>query len=127
VGEESIAASSITLYPAAEPQSGTFRARVELPATATRLAPGTFVKVGIVTGEASRLQVPRAAVVERSEMRAVYVVTQDGRVALRQVRLGRIAGDQVEVIAGLASGDKVATDPAAAGLAARTPRTPVDE
>lgn len=126
-GEERIAASGITLYPAAEPQSGTFRARVDLPETAMRLAPGTYVKVGFVTGEASRIQVPRAAVVERSEMRAVYVVAADGRVALRQVRLGRTAGDQVEVIAGLASGERIAVDPGAAGLVARTVRAPADE
>jgi RND family efflux transporter MFP subunit len=126
-GEESIAASAITLYPAAEPQSATFRARVDLPDSEARLAPGTFVKVGFVTGEAGRLRLPRAAVVERSEMRAVYVVMPDGRVVLRQLRLGRVDGDQVEVIAGLASGEKVATDPAAAALAARIPRAPADE
>jgi RND family efflux transporter MFP subunit len=126
-GENRIAATRITLYPAAEPQSGTFRARVDLPETAVRLVPGTFVKVGFVTGEAARLRLPRAVVVERSEMRAVYVVAPDGRVVLRQVRLGRVDGDQVEVIAGLASGEKVATDPAAAALAARTPRAPADE
>jgi membrane fusion protein, multidrug efflux system len=127
VGELRIVASGITLYPAAEPQSGTFRARLDLPPTDPRLAPGTFVKVGFVTGVASRIQVPRIAVVERSEMRAVYVVTADGRVALRQVRLGRAVGDQVEVIAGLASGERIATDPAAAGLAARTAQAPADE
>jgi hypothetical protein len=56
----------------------------------------------------------------------VYVVTTDGRVVLRQVRLGRRVGDQFEVIAGLGDGEKVATDPAAAGLVARAgagPRT----
>jgi RND family efflux transporter MFP subunit len=126
-GDERIAASAITLYPAAEPQSATFRARVDLPESATRLAPGTFVKVGFVTGETSRVLLPRATVVERSEMQAVYVVMPDGRVVLRQVRLGRVDGGQVEVIAGLASGEKVATDPAAAALAARTPRAPSGE
>jgi hypothetical protein len=63
--------------------------------------------------------VPRSAVVERSEMRAVYVVAPDGRVALRQVRLGRPVGDGIEVIAGLAKGERVATDPALAGLQSR--------
>jgi hypothetical protein len=72
-----------------------------------------------VTGESNRILVPRSAVVERSELRAVYVVAPDGRVALRQVRLGRPLGDRIEVIAGLARGDKVATDPAAAAIAAR--------
>jgi RND family efflux transporter MFP subunit len=119
VGDERVAATKVTLYPSAEPKSGTFRARVELPQTGTRLAPGTYAKVGFVTGEASRMLVPRAAVVDRSELRAVYVVMPDGRVVLRQVRLGRPVGDRVEVIAGLAQGEKVAVDPAAAGLAAR--------
>jgi RND family efflux transporter MFP subunit len=118
-GDERITAAAITLAPSAQPQSGTFRARVDLPEGAIRLAPGTYAKVGFVTGESNRILVPRSAVVERSELRAVYVVAPDGRVALRQVRLGRPLGDRIEVIAGLARGDKVATDPAAAAIAAR--------
>jgi hypothetical protein len=78
-----------------------------------------FVKVGFVTGEAQRLMVPRSAVVERSEMRAVYVVAPDGRVSLRQVRLGHLRGDRIEILAGLAAGELVALDPAAAGIQAR--------
>ncbi len=118
-GDERITATKVTLYPSAEPQSGTFRARVDLPQAGTKLAPGAYAKVGFVTGEASRVLVPRSAIVERSELRAAYVVTPDGRVVLRQVRLGRPVGDRIEVIAGLAPGEKVAVDPAAAGLAAR--------
>jgi RND family efflux transporter MFP subunit len=118
-GSERVASAAVTVYPAADPQSGTFRARVDLPATAVALAPGMHVKVGFVTGEASRLLVPRTAVVERSELRAVYVVTPEGRVVLRQVRLGRPLDDRIEVLAGLAKGERVATDPAAAGADAR--------
>ncbi|HEX9206667.1 MAG TPA: efflux RND transporter periplasmic adaptor subunit [Steroidobacteraceae bacterium] len=119
VGGERYAASAVTVFPAADPLSGTFRARVDLPETTTTLAPGMHAKVGFVTGEASRVLVPRTAVVERSELRAVYVVTPDGRVELRQVRLGRAFGDKVEVIAGLVKGERVATDPALAGVKAR--------
>jgi hypothetical protein len=78
-----------------------------------------FAKVGFASGGEGRTTVPRSAIVERSELRAVYVVMPDGRVVLRQVRLGRGLDDQVEVIAGLAQGERVATDPAQAGLAAR--------
>jgi len=63
--------------------------------------------------------VPRGAVVERSEMRAVYVVAADGRVSLRQVRLGRTRGDSTEILAGLAIGDQVAVNPAAAAARVR--------
>jgi RND family efflux transporter MFP subunit len=126
-GDQVIQATSVTLYPSAQPQSGTFRARIDLPADAGPLAPGTYAKVAVATGGSSRLLIPRDAVVERSELRVVYVVGTDGRVALRQVRLGRVAGDKVEVIAGLARGERIATDPAAAGLVARRQATSVHE
>jgi RND family efflux transporter MFP subunit len=118
VEDRVIAATSITVYPAADPESGTFRARAELPDSPAGLAPGMHAKVGFVTGEAPRTTVPRQAIVERSELRAVYVVTPAGEVVLRQVRLGRALGDEVEVIAGLAAGERVATEPARAALRA---------
>lgn len=118
-GDHEIRGARATLYPVAQPQSGTFRARIDLPADAPRLAPGTYAKVAITGGGDHRLLVPRTAVVERSELRAVYVVGPDDRVALRQVRLGRAAGDHVEVIAGLVRGERVATDPLAASMVAR--------
>jgi RND family efflux transporter MFP subunit len=116
VEDRVLTASSITVYPAADPQSGTFRARAELPDSPTGLAPGMHAKVGFVTGEAPRTTVPREAIVDRSELRAVYVVTPAGEVVLRQVRLGRVIGEDVEVIAGLAPGERVATEPARAAL-----------
>jgi RND family efflux transporter MFP subunit len=114
-----IESTGLTLFPSAEPQTNTFRVRIELPKGVQGLAPGMFVKIGLVTGESDLLLVPRAAVVERSEMRAVYVVAADGRVSLRQVRLGRARGADIEILAGLAAGESVALDPAAAAARAR--------
>ena len=113
-----VEATGLTLFPSAQPQTNTFRVRIELPKGVQGLAPGMFVKVGLVTGAADLLLVPRAAVVERSEMRAVYVVAPDGRVSLRQVRLGHVRGDQIEILAGLVAGDTIARDPAAAAARA---------
>ncbi len=116
-----IESTAITFYPSAALQTNTFRARIELPKDLSGLAPGMFVKVGFVTGASQQLLVPRSAIVERSEMRAVYVVTSDGRVSLRQVRLGHASGERVEILAGLAAGDLVALDLTAAGIRARQP------
>ena len=121
-----IESTAITFFPSAAPQTNTFRARIDLPQDLQGLAPGMFVKVGFVTGESRRLLVPRSAIVERSEMRAVYVVAPDGRVSLRQVRLGRASSDRVEILAGLVAGEKVAVDPAAAGIRARQPASKHD-
>ena len=68
-------------------------------------------------GEEVRLLVPAAAVVYRSEVTAVYVVDGSNRVALRQIRAGRVLPDgSMEVLAGLAAGERVALDPIRAGI-----------
>jgi RND family efflux transporter MFP subunit len=109
-----IEASKLTVFPEASTPSNTFRARLELPENAADLYPGMFVKVGFVIGEAERLLVPRASVVERSEVTGVYVVNTGGGTSLRQVRLGHGFGDRVEVLSGLHEGESVALEPAAA-------------
>jgi hypothetical protein len=73
-----------------------------------------FVKVGFVVGDAQRLLVPLRALVTRSEVTAVYVVNPGGRTSMRQVRVGRAVGDRIEILAGLAAGERVALDPIAA-------------
>ena len=74
-----------------------------------------YVKVGLVIGRTERLVVPASAVVERSEVRAVYVIDASGAVSLRYVRPAQRLGDEVEILSGLSAGERVATDPIAAG------------
>jgi multidrug efflux system membrane fusion protein len=45
------------------------------------------------------------------------VLDAQGRALLRQVRLGRSDGDRVEILSGLAAGERVAADPQAAAKA----------
>lgn len=108
-----VPAREVVVFPYASPDTHTFRVRVELPEADTGLYPGMTVKVAFAIGEASRVLVPARALVRRGELTGVYVV-HDGRVALRQVRIGARFGDDVEVIAGLDDGDRVVLDPAAA-------------
>ncbi|MBY0233434.1 MAG: hypothetical protein K2W93_00530, partial [Burkholderiaceae bacterium] len=60
------------------------------------------------------IMLPRSAVVRRAELNAAYVLDAQGRPLLRQLRLGRVQGEMVEVLSGLNLGERVATDPAAA-------------
>jgi len=110
-----IAAESLTFFPVADDAANTFRVRVNLPDGAVTLYPGMFIKVGFVVGQTRRLLIPAAAVVRRSELSGVYV-TDGERVTLRQVRLGRLHGDSIEILAGLEDGEVVALDPVQAGI-----------
>ena len=114
IGDRRIEATKVTIFPEASSPSNTFRARLELPENATDLYPGMFVKAGFVTGEAQRLLVPASAIVQRSEVTAVYVVDPGGRISMRQVRLGDRFDDGVDIISGLVAGDRVALEPLAA-------------
>ncbi len=104
--------------PAADPVSQTVVWRLDLSSQAAQnLLPGQQVRVRFVGGQANRTVVPAAAVLRRGELTAVYVASDKGFV-LRAVRLGADHGAEgVEIVAGLAAGERVALDPVKAGLA----------
>jgi RND family efflux transporter MFP subunit len=109
-----IDASGVVIFPYADPKTHSFRVRVELPEANTGLQPGMTVKTAFKTGETMRVLVPASALVSRSEVTAVYAVDAAERVSLRQVRVGHRLGERVEILAGLAPGDRIAADPLAA-------------
>lgn len=110
-----VAPKRITVFPVADPLANTFTVRLELPDGQFGFYPGMFVKVAFLVSEAERLLVPAAAIVRRSELTAVYVVSGDSA-RLRQVRLGQRFGDRVEVLSGIGPGEMIAHDPVAAGI-----------
>lgn len=111
-----IKAEKLTFFPYADSQTNTFEVRVELPQGVQGLFPGMFVKVAFTVGERQRLVVPSKALVYRSEVIGVYVVSSEGRVSLRHVRPGRAAeGGMTEILAGLDEGETVAVEPIKAG------------
>lgn len=118
IDDKRIEATKITIFPEAASPSSTFRARLDLPPGALDLAPGMYVKVGLVVGEADRLLIPVSAVVERSEVTGVYVLDSHGQATLRYVRPGHRFGDKLEILSGLAAGERIALDPIAAGAQA---------
>lgn len=100
----------VTVFPYADPSPHGFRVRVSIPPEFNHgLFPGSFVKVGFVVAQESRLVVPTETLVQRGEITAVYVQEKDqSEPTLRYVRLGRPReGDTVEVVAGLTVGDRV--------------------
>lgn len=114
-----IEAREVVVFPAANPQTHSFTVRVELPEMDTGLQPGNTVKVRFKLGDTERMLVPISALVRRGEIVAVYVVSPEGRVGMRQVRSGEVFGDRIEILAGLSAGEAVALAPDAALQAQR--------
>ncbi|HTN48251.1 MAG TPA: efflux RND transporter periplasmic adaptor subunit [Burkholderiaceae bacterium] len=104
-----VEATRVTVLPAADARLLSTQIRADLPPDASSYtAPGAAAKVLVSTGRARKLVVPEVALIRRGELVAVNIVGADGRPQLRQVRLGAQAGDAgVEVLAGLAEGDRV--------------------
>jgi RND family efflux transporter MFP subunit len=107
----------VQLLPTVDVASHTMELRLDLPAHADAV-PGMFARAwlsgpGVGTGDA-RLFVPVQAVMRRTELAAVYVIGEHGKPMLRQVRPGRSVGSQVEILSGVAAGERVALDPQAA-------------
>lgn len=117
-----VEATSVQVLPTADAATHVSQVRVTLPAL-PEAVPGMFARVHFVIGQAEKLTVPAAAVVRRGEVAAVYVQTADKRVSLRQLRLGDAVGDgEIEVLAGLAAGDQVLTEPVKAAIAIKSGR-----
>lgn len=114
-----IKAASVTVQPSADLRTHSTQVRVELPANQANVYPGMFVRTHFVVGKENKMLIPVTAVVRRSEVVAVYVVDDKNVPHLRQVRLGEAnAQGEIEVLAGLNVGERVAREAVKAGMAA---------
>ncbi len=91
--------------------SGTIRARARFDNKNGSLVPGMFVSVRMAGGsEESVLLVPERAVGNDQSKKFVYVVTNDGKVAYREVSLGQQSNGGRIVLAGVRPGERVIVD-----------------
>lgn len=119
-----VRATRVTVIPLADARTHTTRVRLDLPPT-EGLLPGQFARAWFVTGTTRALAIPASALLKRGEVTAVYVVDRDGRALLRQVRAGEpVAGGMIEILAGLAGGERIAQNPVQAGMNASGAASP---
>ena len=105
----------VQIVPAADAASRTFLVKIELP-TDTRLRSGLFGRAQFSRGERQALLIPRSAVVERGQLQGIYVLDQNQIANLRYLTLGKPSGAEVEVMAGLQSGERIVAKPGAVDL-----------
>lgn len=101
----------MTFYPYANPTTHTFRLRMRLSEPNGSLFPGMLVKVGVPVASREALWIPVSSLIQRSELRAVFVLGAEGRPRLRQVRTGTEHEGRLEILAGLSAGEEVVIHP----------------
>ncbi len=108
-GARELDARVASIVPVADPVARTHAAKLDLPA-GSGLSSGQYVQVELAGAQQAQLRVPSAAIVQRAGMTGVFVVDASGVAHFRLVRLGEAAGGQVDVQAGLRTGDRVVLD-----------------
>lgn len=105
---ERILPTQYSLFSYADPQSHTFKIRLNLPEDISTFVPGMWVKTEFHYGNRDTILIPSSSVVRRAELSSVYRIQDDSRV-LNPVRLGQTYGDYTEVLSGLEEGDVIST------------------
>ena len=96
------------VYPCLDPKTRTVKVRVDMPNPGLKLKPDMFVNAVIKSPLGPTLAVPASAVMDTGKRQIVWVEMQPGMFEPRDVQVGARVGDNVQIISGLAKGEKVA-------------------
>lgn len=97
----------IAVLPTASTESRTLTVRIELANQGYRLRPGMFATVHLSNDSRPALLVPSEAVIRTGKRVLVMLAEKKGHYRPAEVRIGRDAGGQTEILAGLSPGEKV--------------------
>lgn len=112
--DKRFAATVTEISAAADPDTGTYEMELAIDPQGERFVQGLVAKVVIADPDAASVPVvPVTALLEADGRAALVFVVAEGVAKRVSVRTGRLLGERVEVVAGLAPGDRVVTEGAA--------------
>lgn len=95
------------ISPTVDPETGTFKAVVEVRDPSRRVKPGMFGRVRIQYDQRNEARlIPKQAVLEEDDESTVFVI-QDSMAVRRVVQTGYISENRIEILDGLEAGDRV--------------------
>jgi RND family efflux transporter MFP subunit len=100
-----IAGKITEILPAVDPLSRSFTAKVAI--SGAGLKTGQYVNVKIAQGKKEVILVPRTAIIEKGQLTGVYAVDSQDIVTYRLIRTGKSYADNVEILSGLKSADRI--------------------
>ena len=109
-GEKAVPGTIRTIVPAADQRSRSFLVKVTLPQDLP-VTSGTFARVEVPIGRASKMLIPPEAVIHRGQLTALFVLKDRDIARFRLIRLGKTSEQGVEVLSGLESGERFVAEP----------------
>jgi Cu(I)/Ag(I) efflux system membrane fusion protein len=107
---ETFAGKVTALLPEVDPATRTLKARIEVANPKGSLAPGMFARVSFGAARTREvLALPSEAVIRTGKRSLVMRAAAEGRFEPVEVQTGDEAGGKVEIVKGLAPGDRVVT------------------
>ena len=98
------------VYPILDPATRTLRVRLKFDNPNGKLKPNMFAKIALKPiSEQAVLTIPRSSVIRSGEMTRVVLALGDGQFRSARIKVGREAGDQIEVLQGLVAEDRIVT------------------
>lgn len=96
----------VEISTSAKNTGGQYLVKIALDKTPVKLLSGMFATTHFPMGKSSTstaLLVPTEAIINKGQLTGIYTVSQSNTALLRWLRLGRVYGDQTEVLSGLNS------------------------
>ena len=110
--DQSFKGRVIEVSSSAKNTGGQYIVKLSLENASKAILSGMFANVVFpieksnVATQSTMVLVPKKAIVNQGQLSGVYTVSDDKIAVLRWLRLGKTFGDQVEVLSGLAAGEK---------------------
>jgi Cu(I)/Ag(I) efflux system membrane fusion protein len=97
------------ILPQVDAATRTLKVRIAFDNPGGALKPDMYGQVTLATGGGRRLMVPRSAVLDSGDRQTVFLDRGNGAFEPKQVKVGQQAGDRVEILSGLAAGERIVT------------------
>ncbi|WP_108946979.1 efflux RND transporter periplasmic adaptor subunit [Shewanella halifaxensis] len=106
---EQIESDELTLFSFIDPNTHSYKVRINLPQNQTDVIPGSLIKAQFVSDNRTAIYIPKSSIMTMNALDAVYL-KQDNNWVLTQVRVGSSDNGQIEILAGLSTADVIAKD-----------------
>jgi RND family efflux transporter MFP subunit len=97
------------LQPEVDPTTRTLKVRLNMDNPGMLLKPDMYADIDILVNIPSKLTVPAEAVLNAGERKTVFIDRGNGYLEPRLVKTGEREGDRIQILSGLAGGERVVT------------------